>query len=1073
MIRHIIAYFIKYSILSNILIAVLVAGGLLGFFALKTSYFPETEVRVINVSIAYPGASPEEMEEGITLKIEQAIKNIAGIDEISSTSSENSADIRISVLKGYNLDEVYTEVKNAVDRINSLPVDAERPVVFKQKFRNLAQWVALSGDVDLATLKRYAEDVKDELLAEGVVSQINIVGVPNTEISIEVSEENLLRYGLTFDQVASAVKNNNKNISAGSIKASSEELLIRSNTKKSEADRISEIILRANADGGNLLLRDIAQVKEQFEEVPNYSTLNGKTAIFIRIEKLIEEDLGRISKYMKEYTKNFNAIHQNIQMTVAFDSMKILQQRLDLLINNGTVGLILVLVSLGFFLSLRLSMWVAWGIPASFLGMFMIAGAYGITINVISLFGMILVIGILVDDGIVIAENIFSHFEKGKPPHQAALDGTMEVLPAVTTSVTTTIVAFTPLLMLSGGFEFLFEMAFVVVFSLIFSLIEAFLILPSHLASKHILRVRSKNNVLRYSLDTTINFLKNNLYGKALQFTMKYKWVSVACLIALFPLTIGLMQGGFIKTTFFPDIPFFNFDVNLIYKPGTREEKVATKLEEFERKIWELNQELKQEFNDTTDYIDFTFAFVGGTNDGSESGAHAGSLSLFHREFEKSDPISARGLLERVRKKIGKVPEAEKLTVGSGGRWGKPVYIRLQSKNTQELTEAKEFLKTELEKFAELKEVQDDAHVGKRELSIDLLPKAYFLGLSQNEVVKQVRQGFFGEEVQRLQKGTEEVKVWVRYPKKGRKTLGQFEDMRVKVGAKEYPMQQVADYRVSRGIADIKHYETARTVAVEADMIDPEGDVANLLARVKEEIIPVVQKRYNSVKVSYGGQAQESSRGLQEIVQYFGTAACVIAILIMIHFKSFYQTVMILAMIPLGWIGAILGHGIIGIPVSILSFWGLIALSGVIINDAVVFLDRYNRNLLRGMKVYDAAYDAGLARFRPIILTSVTTVLGLFPIIYETTFSAQFLKPMAVAIAFGVLIGTFVILLFFPVIILYFNTVRFYAKWLWVDEKPIREKVERAIIDIDKESLLQENEYTNAIELEKKETVYD
>jgi len=1050
-IRDLIAYFVKYPILANILIALTLIGGIVALSSTKKSFFPTRPDKNINIQVAYPGASPEEMEEGVTLKIEEALKSIAGIDEIISTSSENSANITIVTLESYDIDQVYTDVKNAVDGISSFPVSAEKPIIFKQRQMSTAQWLGLTGDVDLKTLDNYSEQIKNDLLASGVVSQVSINGLSSKEISIEVSEDDLSRYGITFDEVASAVRSNNRDISAGSIKSTTEEILIRSKAKKTEAARIGEIIVRSNPDGSNLLLKDVASIKEQFADQPSKALLNGKRAVFIEVRKLEDEDLQDISEFVTQYVEEFNQKNTGINLELTWDFMSMLNQRLDLLTNNGMVGLLLVLIALGTFLSLRLSFWVAWGIPSSFLGMFILGSFVGLTINMISLFGMILVIGILVDDGIVIAENIYTHFEKTKNPIKAAINGTMEVLPAVFTSVTTTIVAFIPLLLLTGGFEFLKDMAFVVIFSLAFSLLEAFFVLPAHLASKSVLSAKKEDTrsyKIRSKINGVIDWLRYTLYGTMLKYTMKYRAISVCFILSIFIVTVGLFQGGFIKATFFPQIPFNSFNVNIAFKPGERETKVEAYLERFDNAIWAVNEDLKSELDTEDDIVNYTFGSVGNTGDGSESGSHAGNINVFYKELDDYG-INTFDLIEKIRTKIGPVPEAEKYSIGGANRWGKPVSVRLMGKNYAELREAKDFLKSELANISELKDIQDNVAIGRREMLFDLNPQAYFLGLSHDNITNQVRQGFFGEEVQRLQKGDDEVRVWVRYPKSGRLNLGQLEDMKIKTNSgEEYPLTQVADYDIERGISGIKHYNTSRAVTIDADMVDPFGEVPPILKKVQEDIVPRLEASYPTVKVDYGGQAQESARAGQEIGLYFGGAFLLIFFIIMITFKSFYQAVLILMMIPLGWLGAAFGHGIEGHPVSLLSAWGMIALSGVIINDAVVFLAKFN-SLIKdeGQSVYQAAYNAGLARFRAIMLTSITTVLGLWPLIMETSFQAQFLIPMAISVAYGVLIGTFIILLFFPVLILVFNDVRMYAKWLWTGDKPEREDVERVLID--------------------------
>ncbi|MDH5397971.1 MAG: efflux RND transporter permease subunit [Cyclobacteriaceae bacterium] len=1068
-IRSIVELFVRNHILANIIIAVTLIGGIIAFLNTNKSFFPLRKSNTISIQVVYPGASPEEMEEGVTQKVEEAIDNIPGVDEITSNSSENSARISVKILETYDIDEIYTEVKNAVDGINGFPVSAEKPIITKMKPQTTAMWLGLRGDnVELNTLKKYGEDVRDDMLASGVISQVSLVGFNPLEISIELEENVLRQYNLTFDQVAAAVRMNNRDISAGAIKSTTEEILIRSKAKEKDADLIGEIVIRSNPDGSNLLLRDVATIREQFTEAPSKWRLNGEQAAFIRVDKLEEEDLQEIATFVENYVQEYNTRYNGIQLELAFNFMDTLKQRLDMLTTNGLVGLALVLVSLGLFLSLRLSFWVAWGIPSSFLGMFIVGSFFGLTINMISLFGMILVIGILVDDGIVIAENIYTHFERTKNPVKAAIEGTMEVVPAVFTSVSTTIVAFSPLFILTGGFEFLKDMAFVVVASLAFSLVEAFFVLPAHLSSRKVLSARqegTRSYKIRKVLNGGVDFMRYKIYGRMLKLTMRYKVISVCFIIALFPLMAGLFGGGFIKATFFPQVPFPNFQIDIAFKPGVTETKTEKYVERFEDIVWEVNDEFKEQLQDTVDFIKFTFSSVGfnqGPN--GEQGGHAGGVQVFYRELDGTG-INSYDLINKIRAKVGEVPEAERLIIGGQNRFGKPVSVRLLGNNYDELQGAMKFLKEELAKIDALKDIEDNVKIGRREMLFELKPNAYAMGLTHNDITRQIRQGFFGEEVQRLQKGIDEVRVWVRYPKKDRINMGQIENMKVKtVSGGEYPLSQLASYEIERGVSSIAHYDAKRAVTVEAELVDPFDEVPPILKDIRENIVPAMLVTYPSVKVDYGGQARESARAQKEISLFFGGAFFIMFIIIMINFRSFYQAILIIMMIPLGWIGASIGHGIHEHPVSLLSSWGMIALSGVIINDAVVFLAKFNSLVKEGLTVYEAAYQAGMARFRAIMLTSITTVVGLFPLIIEKSFQAQFLIPMAISVAYGVLIGTFFILLFFPVFILVFNDVRRYAKWLWDGgPKPTPEEVERVTIDLHKHEKFDEPQPIAAI----------
>ena len=535
---------------------------------------------------------------------------------------------------------------------------------------------------------------------------------------------------------------------------------------------------------------------------------------------------------------------------------------------------------------------------------------------------------------------------------------------------------------------------------------------------------------------------------------MKYRIVSVAAVIGFLVIIGGLLGGGLIKATFFPSIPFNQFNINLSFKPGEREDKVERYLQRFEKSIWSVNSQLKEEFDAEEDIIEYSFMNIGFSGD--ENGSHVGSIAVLYSELDAYG-INQFDLIERIREEIGPVVDAEKFSIGGNNRFGKPVSVRLMGKNYQELQTATAFLKNELAQIPELKEIEDNVDLGRREMLFDLRPEAYFLGLDHNIITRQIRQGFFGEEVQRFMKGNDELRVWVRYPNSGRTSVGQLEDIKIKTGQGEsFPIGQLAEYDVERGIAGLRHFNTNRAVTVEAEMLDPEGEVPPVLKNVQDNVIPKLRAEFPSVKIDFGGQAEESARAGKEIGTYFGAAFVVILFILMITFRSFYQALLILMMVPLGWFCAALGHGIeswinpdTDFPVSILSAWGMFALSGVIINDAVVFLAKFNSLVKNdGLSVYQAAYESGIARFRAIMLTSLTTVAGLFPLIKETSFQAQFLIPMAISVAYGVLFGTFLILLFFPVFILIMNDVRRTFKWLWTGKKPAREEVERVLIDM-------------------------
>jgi multidrug efflux pump subunit AcrB len=980
------------------------------------------------------------MEEGVTIKIEEALKGIAEIDELSSVSSENSARISIVAFQNVDMDALLAEVKNSVDGISSFPTGAEKPIIFKQKTAGMAggaSRMALIGDVDLMTLKVAAQEIERDLLNTGQISEITMQGFPPIEYSIEVNENQLLRYNLTFDDIVSAVRANNRDISAGTIKTTEEEFLIRLKSKYTDPYQIGNHIVRAGESGEIIRLSDVADVKFQFSDVANKSFIDGKRAVNFNINRRYGEDLRVISGIVKNYIEEYNASHVDLQIIETFSFFDMLNERIDLLTKNGVLGLVLVLIVLGMFLNIKLSAWVAFGIPFSFLGMFALGSFLGVTVNMISLFGMILVVGILVDDGIVIAENIFAHFEKGKSSYRAAIDGTMEVLPSVLSSVLTTIIAFSVLLFIEG-MERMAEMALVVILALSFSLIEAFLILPAHLSSRSVLK---ESNVGRFrkAINKFVAYMRDDVYRSLLDLTIKYYRIAVFFPLIFVVFVVYLLKIGLIHTTFFPSIPFDDFTVEIAYKPGEPIEKTEEFLSYAEAQIKIVQQELNEKYG--WDLISYVSKNVGTTRNLGESGTHCGSITV-SLDVEKAE-ISSFEVAKLVRDKIGIVKGSEKYMVGGINRWGKPVSISLAGEDYNELKKASRYLREQMAKMSELKDIQDNSSSGKREIIMELKPKAYMLGLTQNEIARQVRQGFFGEEAQRLIVGRDEARVWIRYPESDRESIGQYENMRIKTKqGQQIPLAELVDYKIERGDVAIHHYDGIKEVEITADQSDPFASTPEIIADIKSGPIQDMLKNYSGVNISFRGQSRNANKSMTSMQILLGMAIFMIALVLTLNFNSFYQARIILTILPIGLISAILGHGLEGHPVSVLSAWGMIALLGIVINDAVVFVQKYNFSLLEGMTVKEAAIDAGLSRFRPIILTSITTIAGLYPLIKEPSFQAQFLIPMAISVAYGVLFGTYFILVFLPSLILFFNDLKRWRLNFWHDKKFTPEEVE-------------------------------
>lgn len=1045
--KNVIEFFTKYKVWTNVVLFSVVGFGLLFFYNMRYSSFPEIPPDVITIQVVYPGASPEEVEEGVILKIEENIDGIEGIERITSTSRENFGTVSVELIKDTDLEKALNDVKNAVDRISSFPVGAEKPIIFEQKFRTRAISVVLYGDADLFNLKYIADQFRDKLLATEAISQVNIEGVPNIEFSIEVSEENLRKYGLTFDEIARVVGATNINISGGKFDTTEEEILIRAYGREYHAKELANLVIRGNRDGSVIYLKDIAKIKERWEDVPDKTYYNNRPAIILNIDKTDQEDILEVASAAKALVNEFNETSTEIEAFIIDDNTISLTERIELLVDNGIIGLTLVIITLGFFLNLRLSFWVAVGIPFSFAGMFIVAALSGITINVISLFGMIIVVGILVDDGIVVAENIYAHYEKGKPALEAAIIGTKEMVGPVFTSILTTVIAFLPFFFLDGFLgKFIWHMALVVIAALLFSLVEAFLILPAHLAHSKGLHAHSEDSKIRKKIEGIINFMTYKLYAPSLRYAIEHKWITVVLPISMVLLTIGLLRGGFIGVTFFPFIDGDNFPINVSLVAGRQEEDTDNILKKMEKATWEVNEDLKEKRKDGKDVVLGIKRDIG-SNDFGESGSNAGKLTVYLLPGEERN-MDSYLIGNMVREKVGFIPEAQNTSFGRTSFFGKPISISILGSNLYSLNKAKDILVKELENYTTLKDVTESNQEGRRELNIKLKPSAYALGLTLRDVAGQVRQGFFGQEVQRIQRGRDEIKVWVRYSDQDRTSVGFLDQMRIKnASGAEYPFSEVAEYKIERGITSINRLDRQRELKVEADLADQNASVPEILNKIQDEVIPIVAAQVGDVRFSFEGQSRSQDKVTASMRKAFPIALVAMFIVIVLVFRSYLQAGLVFSLIPLAILGAAWGHGILGIKLNTLSIYGLIALTGIVVNDSIVFIDQINRNLKSLMSVKEAVFQAGIARLRPILLTTLTTAAGLGPIILETSRQAQFLIPMAVSVAFGLVFGTFVLLVVLPAGFLVLNKLRYFAA-RFNDPNVTYESVEPAVKEL-------------------------
>lgn len=1117
--RKVIQFFIERPIWTNAAIAIVILFGLWSVFNLNRSFFPELDPNRISVTVFYPGASPEEIEEGVSIKLEQAIKGLKDIEFIEVTSQENVAQLAIKAEQDANMEELMSDIENAVNSINSFPQGAEKPTITRIKAGTMSSSVAFVGitskqpeKTTRADLTQIANQVERDLLNTRVITQLIKQGFPETELTINVREKDLLRYNISFEEIAAAVNSKNNDVTAGVIRGRLQDVNIRSNNRGATPEEIGAIILRTSQTGEKIKIKDVADVQMGFAEGSEESRFNNQPSISIQILKTTDEDLAAISQAIRDYKEQFNKENEDFSFEIYFEFNEMLSERIDLLTENGIVGLVLVLLALGLFLNIKLSAWVAFGIPFSFLGMFIFGMWYGMTINMISLFGMILVVGILVDDGIVIAENIYAHFEKGKKAPQAAIDGTMEVLPSVFTSVLTTMLAFSVLLFVEG-LEMMREMAFVVIACLAFSLFEAFFVLPSHLASKKVLS-EDKNPKLktwmglalmvgglgviylgaslfssgltvtqalfpfavivggavmifvgfsgspveqkvRYGAESVIRLIRDKVFSDTVELTLSdrrilgipfftIRRVAFFVPMAFTVSTVLFLAKGKIGATFFPNIPPDFFNIEVAYTPGDTKEQTADFLYLSSQVLMEENQRIIEEFGDTL--LSYFTSTVGGTMNLGQAGSHAGMINVYYNSERHNTPVDT--LINRVIRRVKATPQgklAKEFFVGGFNRFGADIEFGMSSDDNAELDRARAMFRQELKNMKGVQNVKDNSPDGRSEVYIQLLPQADIYGVGQAEVISQIRNGFFGREAQRLIIGTDEVKVWVRYPYEDRQSIEDLRNMKIKTASgMAVPLSQVATFSIGRGPESLKRRDGKRQIKVDATSVYPDS-VAVYNTRISDEVVPKISQVFPSVSFTKMGQFERGQKTGNSMMYMAMIVIVMMVIVISLHFISVYQAFLILLVIPAGIAGAIFGHGLVGIPVSVLSAFGMVALLGVLINDAVVFLDKYNQLLLAGVSSKEAAYQAAIARFRPILLTTITTVSGLLPLIAEQSVQAKFLVPMATSIAFGVLFGTLFILAFFPAAILFGNDVKRLFLYIWNGDLPSHEAVETAL----------------------------
>ena len=1011
--RGIIAWFAHNHVAANLLMIIIILSGLYSAYTITKKAMPDFDLTTIQITMAYPGATPADVEKGIVVLIEEAVEDVDGINDIRSSANEGSGSVTLEVDESYDINEVLNDVKTRVDGIINFPVDAEPASVSRTLIRNDALRVEVYGDIDPVSQKELAQQIREELLALPDITAVRMAGDRPYEIGIEVSENTLLKYGLTLDQIAQRIRASSLDLPAGSIDTEGGEILVRTQALAYNYQDFDKIVLLTTVDGTILTLGDIATIVDGFEDTESYARFDGKPSISLTVLTTSNQNMLDVTEAARQFVAERQlTLPEGISLSIWADSSYYLQDRLDLMTENLLMGAFLVLIILSVFLEIKLAFWVIVGIPISFLGALALMPPVGLDLNMLSLFGFIMVLGIVVDDAIIIGESAHHSMTKYGHSTDSIVHGANRVAIPATFGVLTTIVAFMPLLMISGfAAAFTESIGWVVILCLVFSLVESKLILPSHLVHFGKPNNESWFNRIPKVANAKLESFVHAYYVPFVRKCIENRYVTLSTFVGMFIISTSLLAGGIVRVVFLPEIPSDFVQASVTMVEGSPESQTRAVMNKLEDAALSMNGQFEFRDSETgdisTDIVDHVI-IVG-------SNAASGTMAI---ELDKDVPsqIDADLMTQYLESFVGNMPGLKSLVFSTGQVFGgSPISYQLVSENPEELTAAATELEAQLRTYSGLINIRNEAVNIKDELRLQLKPRAEIMGFTLNDLSTQVRYAFYGSQAQRLQRGDDEVRVMVRYPEDERISIGDLENMYIRTSQGDaVPFTSVADFDMQPGYSRINRVEGKRSVAVNADIIESmvEPNVVN--TDITENFFPELQSRYPSVSYLEDGGTAEQSSIIQDMIRGMIFAIFGIYALLAIPLKSYTQPIMIMGVIPFGIVGAILGHLIVGIPVNFLSFLGIIALSGVVVNDSIILVNFVNKSIESGKETISAVVNGGVRRFRAILLTSLTTFFGLLPILTETSMQAKFLIPMATSLAFGIVFATVITLLLIP-----------------------------------------------------------
>ncbi len=1056
--RDLLSKLYNHTVLATMVTVFFCLAGIVAGSQLIREGIPEITVDTVLIEITYLGADPYEVEEGIARKVEEAVDGLEGVKRFTTVSIENRCRAMIEVRDGYPMPKALDNIRNAIDAISNFPVDAEKPIISEITIRGEVIFVALWGDISERIGKETAEEIKDELQALPEISQVSVSGVRDYEIAIELSEEKMRQWGLTFDQVSNALRQGSVNLSGGKIRTKGEEIDIKAFGRKYTGEEFSKIVVVAKPTGEIITLDQIATIRDTFTEDNIIARFNGQPAVMIGVFKTDNEDSIRIAEATRRYVEQKAlTLPAGVHLTAWNDFSQTIDRQIGILVENGLQGLFLVIFTMWVFMGFRLSFWVSMGIPVAISGALVYLFLTGGSLNMMTLLALILVMGILVDDGIVISESIYTRRWNGERGLAAAVHGIEEVGVPIIAAVATTVVAFVPLFFIPSVVgKFVAIIPGVVITALCTDMFEASTCLPahlSHLPDPHTppklprwLRFLTFDFYLRKWITAGLYWFIDHMYVPFVYRTLRYRYIVIAVGIAFFIFTfVGVVGGGFVKFVLFPssDNPFLQASVE--FPQGTPLDVTVDALARTEQALNEVEKQAEKEGNQP--FIKHVYSLIGQGSDPFEQRASGGHIGVIRVEMTSSETrtLSAREIVSRWQKETGDVAGAVVQAFGTleQGPPGAPIQVWLKGSNLGSLTAAADEIKGKLRGYGGLYQIEDDFRAGNREIKVDLKPEARGLGLTLDDLAKQVYSGFYGEEAIRIQRGRDDIRVKVRYQEQGRDTLADLDSVRIRTPeGNEVPFFSLANVRFGQSVASITRVDGHRTIAVSAEVDEERANAEEVLNDMRDTFMPTFTAEHPDVEWSFEGAKQDSNEAFKALIGGFTIAMLAIYLIAATTFRSYLQPLVVMTSIPFGMTGAIYGHWFMGMPLSMFSVFGMVSLAGVAVNDSIVLVEAYNVKLSEGRSAFDALADAGARRFRSIFLTTFTTTIGTAPLIFEKDLAAQGMIPMALSMSSGLIVACVATLVLLPALFAIANDARRIVRWALHGEWPTREEVE-------------------------------